>query len=101
MYRCLTRWDVMAYGVGSTVGAGIFVTTYTGAQHAGPIGVVMSFIVASVACMFSAFSYAEFSGMIDPSHCHVLSISPRPSVSVSQRVLWCLWWWWWWWWCWC
>lgn len=65
--KCLTRWDVMAYGVGSTVGAGIFVTTYTGAQHAGPIGVVMSFVVASVACMFSAFAYAEFSARVPVS----------------------------------
>ena len=25
--KCLTRWDVVFYGVGSTVGAGIFVIT--------------------------------------------------------------------------
>lgn len=25
--KCLTRWDVVAYGVSSTVGAGIFVIT--------------------------------------------------------------------------
>lgn len=64
--RCLTRWDVVAYGVSSTVGAGIFVITGPGAKAAGP-AVVLSFIIASFCCLCSAFCYAEFAARVPVS----------------------------------
>jgi len=63
MAKVLTVWDVIAYGIGSTLGAGIFAITGSGAHAAGP-AVVLSFCVAAVACLFSAFSYMEFAARV-------------------------------------
>ena len=64
--KCLTRWDVLFYGVGSTVGAGIFVITGQGARAAGP-AVCLSFGLAALCCLCSAFSYAEFAARVPVS----------------------------------
>eukprot|EP00026_Physarum_polycephalum_P006320 Phypoly_transcript_06362.p1 GENE.Phypoly_transcript_06362~~Phypoly_transcript_06362.p1 ORF type:complete len:570 (+),score=72.50 Phypoly_transcript_06362:83-1792(+) len=62
--KCLTAIDLIAYGVGSTVGAGIFVTVGEVASgHAGP-AVLISFLSAAFACLISAFCYAEFAARI-------------------------------------
>jgi APA family basic amino acid/polyamine antiporter len=62
--KCLTAIDLIAYGVGSTVGAGIFVTVGEVANgHAGP-AVLISFLSAAFACLISAFCYAEFAASI-------------------------------------
>lgn len=50
--------DLMAIGIGATVGAGIFVLSGVAAQEAGP-AVVVSFALAALACAFSALAYAE------------------------------------------
>jgi APA family basic amino acid/polyamine antiporter len=51
-------------GVGAIIGAGIFVLTGAAAsQHAGP-AVVISFIVAGIACAFAGLCYSEFASMI-------------------------------------
>jgi amino acid transporter len=63
MAKVLTVWDVIAYGIGSTLGAGIYAITGAGAHAAGP-AVVLSFCVAAIACMFSAFSYMEFAARV-------------------------------------
>jgi APA family basic amino acid/polyamine antiporter len=63
MAKVLTVWDVIAYGVGSTLGAGIFAITAPGALAAGP-AVVLSFCVAAISCLFSAFSYMEFAARV-------------------------------------
>jgi amino acid transporter len=57
--KCLTARDVIAFGVGSTLGAGLWVSTGPGAHSAGP-AIVLSFVIASFACLMSAFAYAEF-----------------------------------------
>jgi amino acid transporter len=60
MDRKLQWWDVIALGVGGMVGAGIFVTTGTAARdHAGP-AVVISYLVAGISALLSAFCYTEF-----------------------------------------
>ncbi|MDI2091567.1 APC family permease [Commensalibacter oyaizuii] len=62
--RCLGPWRLTMIGVGSTVGAGIFVMTGTAAANfAGP-AVVLSFIIAAIACLFTALSYGELSSTI-------------------------------------
>ena len=64
LQKCLTAVDLIAYGVGSTVGAGIFVTVGEVANgHAGP-AVLVSFLSAAFACLLSAFCYAEFAARI-------------------------------------
>jgi APA family basic amino acid/polyamine antiporter len=51
-------------GIGAIIGAGIFVLTGTAAaQYAGP-SIVISFIVAGMACGFAGLCYAEFASMI-------------------------------------
>ncbi len=60
MDRKLQWWDVIALGVGGMMGAGIFVSTGTAARdHAGP-AVVLSYLVAGVSALLSAFCYTEF-----------------------------------------
>ncbi|MFM2287666.1 MAG: hypothetical protein RL684_809, partial [Pseudomonadota bacterium] len=62
--RSLGVLDLTAFGVGNTVGAGIFVLTGTvAAQYAGP-AVTLSFIAASIACFFAGLCYAEFAAMV-------------------------------------
>ncbi|MEQ8168145.1 MAG: amino acid permease [Candidatus Eremiobacterota bacterium] len=67
--KSLGAIDLMAMGVGAIIGAGIFVITGSiaagGASHigAGP-AVIISFIIAAVACSFSALCYAEFASLL-------------------------------------
>ena len=59
--RTLSLWDLLAIGVGGTVGSGVFVLTGLIAHsYAGP-GVVFSWVIAGGCCIFSALSYAELS----------------------------------------
>lgn len=60
----LSAWDLTLLGVGAIIGTGIFVLTgVAAATQAGP-AVVLSFIVAGLACAFAALSYAELSASI-------------------------------------
>jgi APA family basic amino acid/polyamine antiporter len=62
--RSLTATNLVMLGIGAIIGAGIFVLTGTAAaQHAGP-GVVWSFVLAGVGCLFAGLCYAEFAAMI-------------------------------------
>ncbi len=62
--RTLGKTNLVMLGIGAIIGAGIFVLTGAAAsQHAGP-AVVISFIVAGIACAFAGLCYSEFSSMI-------------------------------------
>jgi APA family basic amino acid/polyamine antiporter len=62
--RSLGAWSLIALGIGAIIGTGIFVLTGpAAARYAGP-GVVYSFIVAAIGCVFAGLCYAEFSAMI-------------------------------------
>jgi APA family basic amino acid/polyamine antiporter len=62
--RTLGKTNLVMLGVGAIIGAGIFVLTGAAAsQHAGP-AVVISFIVAGIACAFAGLCYSEFASMI-------------------------------------
>ena len=51
-------------GLGSIVGAGIFIVTgVASAKFAGP-AIIVSFIVSAIACSFTALCYAEFASML-------------------------------------
>ncbi|CAG7907891.1 unnamed protein product [Brassica rapa] len=61
MKRCLTWWDLVWFGFGSVVGAGIFVLTGQEArEEAGP-AIVLSYVVSGFSAMLSVFCYTEFS----------------------------------------
>ncbi|MFT4058186.1 MAG: amino acid permease [Legionella sp.] len=62
--KCLTAFDLIFFGVGAVIGAGIFVLTgIVAAIHAGP-AVVFSYMIAGLACTFAALSYAELASTI-------------------------------------
>src|SRR5689334_4874694 len=62
--RTLTASNLTFLGIGAIIGAGIFVLTgNAAAQYAGP-GVVLSMVLAGVACGFAGLCYAEFASMI-------------------------------------
>ena len=62
--RCLSAWDLTFLGIGAIIGTGIFVLTgIAAATQAGP-AVVLSFVIAGLACVFAALSYAELSAAI-------------------------------------
>jgi APA family basic amino acid/polyamine antiporter len=57
--RTLGRWNLVLLGIGCIIGAGIYVMTGNAAANfAGP-GVMLSFIVAGLACAFAGLCYAE------------------------------------------
>ncbi|MBK9636970.1 MAG: amino acid permease [Bacteroidetes bacterium] len=62
--RTLGKTNLVMLGIGAIIGAGIFVLTGAAAsQHAGP-AVVISFVVAGLACAFAGLCYSEFASMI-------------------------------------
>jgi len=62
--RSLGPVNLTTLGIGSVIGTGIFVLTGTAAsQHAGP-GLVVSMVIAAVACAFAGLCYAELASMI-------------------------------------
>ncbi|MDB6128546.1 MAG: yhdG [Verrucomicrobia bacterium] len=64
MKRELTALNLVSLGIGSVVGAGIFVLAGTSAaQYAGP-AIVLSFIVSGLGCLLAGLCYAEFATMI-------------------------------------
>src|SRR5512133_2782361 len=65
--RALGPVNLTTLGIGAVIGAGIFVLTgQAAARYAGP-AIVISFILAGLACTFAALCYAEFAAMIPVS----------------------------------
>ena len=62
--RALGPTNLITLGIGAIIGTGIFVLTGTAAaNHAGP-AIILSFILAAIACIFAGLCYAEFASMI-------------------------------------
>jgi len=62
--RCLSAWDLAFLGIGAIIGTGIFVLTgVAAATQSGP-AVMLSFVIAGLACAFAALSYAELSSSV-------------------------------------
>jgi APA family basic amino acid/polyamine antiporter len=62
--RSLGPLNLVLLGVGVIIGAGIFVLTgHAAARMAGP-AIVLSFVIAAIACGFAGLCYAEFASMI-------------------------------------
>jgi len=64
--RELGAFDLTMLGIGAIIGTGIFVLTGTGALTAGP-GLMLSFVIAGLACLFAALAYAEFASTVPVS----------------------------------
>src|SRR5579864_9208939 len=62
--RSLGPLSLISLGVGGIIGAGIFTLTgVAAATNAGP-GLVISFVLAAIGCVFAGLCYSEFSTMI-------------------------------------
>ena len=55
--RAVGALDLMALGIGGTIGTGIFVIIGEAIGKSGP-AIVLSFALAGITCAFSALSYA-------------------------------------------
>jgi basic amino acid/polyamine antiporter, APA family len=61
--RVLGAWSLTSLGIGCVIGAGIFVITgYAAHFKAGP-ALLVSFVIAGLACIFAALCYAEFAAL--------------------------------------
>jgi APA family basic amino acid/polyamine antiporter len=65
--RVLTARDVFNSGVAAIIGTGIFVLTGVAAANVAGPGIILSFVLAGLACAFVSFAYAELSSMIPVS----------------------------------
>jgi APA family basic amino acid/polyamine antiporter len=62
--RALGPVNLVTLGIGAVIGAGIFVITgQAAAQFAGP-AILISFVIAGIACALAGLCYSEFASMI-------------------------------------
>jgi APA family basic amino acid/polyamine antiporter len=79
--------DLVMMGIGAIIGTGIFVLTGTGALTAGP-ALMVSFLIAAMACGFAALCYAEFASTIPVSG----SIYTYCYATLGEIVAWMIGW---------
>jgi APA family basic amino acid/polyamine antiporter len=58
--------DIVALGIGGTIGTGVFVIIGEAIGDTGP-AIILSFVLAGVTALFSAFSYAELASAVPVS----------------------------------
>lgn len=65
--KSLNALDLIVFGIGVIIGAGIFTLTGRAAHELAGPSVILSFIVASACCGLAAMCYAEFSSTVPVS----------------------------------
>ncbi|OGI23583.1 MAG: hypothetical protein A2287_04665 [Candidatus Melainabacteria bacterium RIFOXYA12_FULL_32_12] len=91
--KTLSTMDLTILGIGAIIGAGIFTIAGVAAvgtaitPGAGP-GLILSFIVAGIACALAALSYAEFASMIPVAG----SVYTYTFASLGEIFAWCVGW---------
>ena len=88
--RSIGVFALTCFGVGSTVGAGIFVLTgQVAAQHAGP-AVAVCLVMASLVCLLAGLCYAELASMIPVAGSAYSYTYATMGEAVAWAVGWCL-----------
>jgi APA family basic amino acid/polyamine antiporter len=62
--RILGPVTLTSLGVGAIIGTGIFVLTGVAAHDKAGPALIVSFVLAGIACIFAALCYAEFAAMV-------------------------------------
>src|SRR6201997_1321747 len=62
--RVLGPGQLTALGVGAIIGTGIFILTGVAAHDRTGPALMLSFVLAGIACVFAALCYAEFASMV-------------------------------------
>lgn len=62
--KSLSALDLTVFGVGVVIGAGIFTLTGRAAHDVAGPAIVISFVVAAIACTLAALCYAEFASTV-------------------------------------
>ncbi|GAU66937.1 putative amino acid transporter [Streptomyces sp. NBRC 110611] len=87
--RSMGLFQLVCFGVGAIVGTGIFVGLSDTVAAAGP-AVVVSFVLAAVTCVFTAFSFAELGGAIPVSGSSYSYAYATLGERAAFLVGWCL-----------
>lgn len=83
----LSALDLTFLGIGAIIGTGIFVLSGVGALKAGP-ALILSFIIAGLACAFAAFTYAEFAALVPVSG----SVYTYSYATLGEFIAWIIGW---------
>jgi APA family basic amino acid/polyamine antiporter len=62
--RILGPVTLTSLGVGCIIGTGIFVLTGIAAHDKAGPAIIISFLIAGIACVFAALCYSEFASMV-------------------------------------
>ncbi|MFF8945239.1 amino acid permease [Streptomyces sp. NPDC014864] len=89
LQRTMGLFQLICFGVGAIVGTGIFVGLSDSVAQAGP-AVVVSFVLAAITCVFTAFSFAELGGAIPVSGSSYSFAYAGLGEGTAFLVGWCL-----------
>jgi APA family basic amino acid/polyamine antiporter len=87
--RTLGVFQLTMFGVGATIGTGIFIVLNSAVPEAGP-GVIVSFAIAGVTAALTALCYAELASMIPVSGSSYSYSYATLGEIVAYAVGWCL-----------
>lgn len=87
--RTMGLFQLVCFGVGAIVGTGIFVGLSDSVAQAGP-AVVVSFVLAAITCVLTAFAFAELGGAIPVSGSSYSFAYAGLGETTAFLVGWCL-----------